>query len=119
MTILFSAPTLKEQLSNDCSGLICWQIVLRLTPSPPFNQWDAIQLRLGAKAASGGGLKASSFKPVVYKATPHLFVSLESIRKFRRAQRVLVSNQYSCNLEIEELRSLVQFYLISAMAGRD
>ena len=30
-----------------------------------------------------------------------------------------MSNQYSCNLEIEELRSLVQFYLISAMAGRD
>ena len=98
-----------------------WEELLEHTTQrdrPPCG-WDAIQLRLGAKAASGGGLKASSFKPVVYKATPHLFVSLESIREFRRAQRVLVSNQYSCNLEIEELRSLVQFYLISAMAGRD
>ena len=92
MTILFSAPTLKEQLSKDCSGLICWQIVLRLTPSPPFNQWDAIQLRLGAKAASGGGLKASSFKPVVYKATPHLFVSLESLRECRRAREFSVQS---------------------------
>ena len=58
MTILFSAPTLKEQLSKDCSGLICWQIGLRLTPSPPFNQWDAIQLRLQAKSSIGRGPKS-------------------------------------------------------------
>ena len=44
-------------------------------------------------------------------------MSLENIRELRRAQRVLVSNQYSCNLEIEELRSLVQFYLRYIASG--
>ena len=42
--------------------------------------WDAIQLRRTAKSSIGRGPKASSFKPVVFQATPHLFSVLESFR---------------------------------------
>ena len=71
-----------------------WEELLEHTTQrdkPPC-RWDAIQLRLEAKAASGGGLKASSFKPVVYKATPHLFVSLESLRECRRVREFSVQS---------------------------
>ena len=42
--------------------------------------WDAIQLRRTAKSSIRRGPKASSFKPVVFEATPHLFSVLESFR---------------------------------------
>ena len=71
-----------------------WEELLEHTTQrdkPPC-RWDAIQLRLEAKAASGGGLKASSFKPVVYKATPRLFVFLESLRECRRVREFSVQS---------------------------
>ena len=60
-----------------------WEELLEHTTQrdkPPC-RWDAIQLRLEAKSSIGRGPKASSFKPVVSKATPH-FCVLESLREF-------------------------------------
>jgi len=75
---------------------------------------------LGAepKAASGGGLKLPAFSPSFFRQLLIFFSVLESCRVLESLES-LVSNHDSCQLRIEEQRSMVQFHLISAMAGRD